>query len=450
MIAELLDKRFVVESMNWVAVSLQKESLLFQQGDADSKARSEAARTSGHDLDTAAGTIEKARQNEAGTLAGAPDTAEPFFPRNPVTALVQSHLHQFFEARGLVNEPQARGLAAGDIAVANRSLKMSALVGPSNKLFEPFEQTDAGWISCKIAEAITRFKGRHEFPEDPPRIPIGNNARLILVSDWGTAIPRAQLIGQRMRQQMLHPDAARKEKHVIHLGDVYYCGYRDEYDQHFLRDWPVLDGEQDSYGSWCLNANHDMFSGGHDYFGYLLKEPRFQRQNTSSYFCLENNDWQIFGLDTAYSEYDLQGNQAKWVEQVHAQGPNKKVILLSHHQPFSLYGEHESPAVEAKLENLLKTRMVRVWFWGHEHRCAMYQPRHYIQSPRLIGHGGVPVWAPTAAKPMGVEFEYTGSIASGLEQFLRFGFAVLDFDGANIGVQHIGEDGKPYWIETVS
>jgi hypothetical protein len=64
-----------------------------------------------------------------------------------------------------------------------------------------------------------------------------------------------------------------------------------------------------------------------------------------------------------------------------------------------------------------------------------------IESPRLIGHGGVPVWVSRDPKPPGVEFEYNAFVESGLERFLKFGFAVLDFDGDKIGEQHIGEDG---------
>jgi hypothetical protein len=219
-----------------------------------------------------------------------------------------------------------------------------------------------------------------------------------------------------------------------------------------LRDWPVLNTEHNQIASWCLNGNHDMFSGGYAYFDFLLKEPRFLRHNGCSYFCLENDHWQIFGLDTAYQEYDLHGNQAKWIESIraeHASG-KKKVMFLSHHQPFSLYGERQSPEVEAKLDMVLQTNQVRAWFWGHEHRCAMYQRRHYIESPRLIGNGGVPVWAPRKPKPLGVEFEYTEFIQSGLEDFLKFGFAVLDFEGDTIGVRYLGENGNPYWTETLS
>jgi hypothetical protein len=449
MISELLDKRFVVESMNWLRDGIRKEAALLKQDDPDAKKRSYYAGTSKEDLDEAEDAIDQAREEEARSLT-APNSSEPFFPRDRVAALVQSQLHQFFEFHDLVQEPQGQGLAPDDIPVANRSLRPGALVGPSNKLFEAFGPTDAGWVSCKIAEAITRFKGRHSFSDDPPRIAIGNNARLILVADWATAIPRAQLIGSRMRQQLLHADATGKERHVIHLGDVYYSGYRNEYNNHFLHDWPVLLKEESAFGSWCLNANHDMFSGGRDYFGFLLKQPRFRRHNGCSYFCLENDDWQIFALDTGYDEYDLHGNQAHWIEQIRAEHPEKKAMLLSHHQPFSLYGEQGSPKVLGKLKKVLETDKVRAWFWGHEHRCVIYQPSHHIQSPRLIGNGGVPVWAPTASKPAGVEFEYALFVESGLEKFLKFGFAVLDFERDKIGVKYIGENGQPYWSETLS
>jgi hypothetical protein len=64
---------------------------------------------------------------------------------------------------------------------------------------------------------------------------------------------------------------------------------------------------------WALNGNHDRYSGGHGYFGYLLHDPRFRGQwrgasadhTLSSYFSLENEDWQLLGLDSAYLNHDL-------------------------------------------------------------------------------------------------------------------------------------------------
>jgi hypothetical protein len=209
MISELLDKSFIAEGMAWARTSIAREAALLDRGDPQAEARSGEAGTSKDDLEAAGEAVEEARKEEAGTLAGAPSEAnEPFFPRNPGTALIQSCLQEFFESRDLVQEPQGAGLAPGDIAVTNRSLKPGALPGPPTKLFDFFEQTDAGWVSCKVAQAFTSFRGPHAFPDSPARMPIGNNARIILVSDWATGIPRAKLIGTRMRQQLLHPSAA--------------------------------------------------------------------------------------------------------------------------------------------------------------------------------------------------------------------------------------------------
>ena len=51
---------------------------------------------------------------------------------------------------------------------------------------------------------------------------------------------------------------------TIHLGDVYYTGEKEEYTDYFFPDWP-LDNHPE-HGTFLLNANHEMYSGGYDYF----------------------------------------------------------------------------------------------------------------------------------------------------------------------------------------
>ena len=71
--------------------------------------------------------------------------------------------------------------------------------------------------------------------------------------------------------------------------------------------WPVAWKEKEKIGSWSLNGNHDMYVGGHGYFEKLLREGRFLRWhsdakgNPSSFFVIENADWQFFGLDTSWN-----------------------------------------------------------------------------------------------------------------------------------------------------
>src|SRR5207237_885587 len=82
--------------------------------------------------------------------------------------------------------------------------------------------------------------------------------------------------------------------------------WREEYERHFLPYWPHAEGDR-SLRSWALNGNHDMYSGGHGYFGFLLRDPRFAGQQGSSHFRLAGRWWQLLGLDTAYRDHDLAG-----------------------------------------------------------------------------------------------------------------------------------------------
>ena len=105
------------------------------------------------------------------------------------------------------------------------------------------------------------------------------------------------------------------------------------------------------------------------------------------------------------------------------------------------------------LGDLLKSPMIHSWFWGHEHRCVLYQPHMNFAFARLIGHGGVPVYqwkTQSDAVSSPAFYEYRGRFRKGLEQWALFGFAVLDFDGPNIDVRYINEDGVEHYQETIS
>ncbi len=230
---------------------------------------------------------------------------------------------------------------------------------------------------------------------------------------------------------------------MIHLGDVYYAGRTFEYETHLADIWPVGHALGNKVGSWCLNGNHDMFTGGHALFIFLGKDARFRRQNGCTYFALENENWIIFGLDTAYDCIGLKGDegtlpvpQAGWMQQHLARVPGKKMILLTHHQPFSAW-ENDSPQLIDALAPVLRRRKpVEAWFWGHEHRCAVYEPSHNVTYPALIGHAGVPVYA-SSKQPTGPKLRYhdNRSFSHLLEKFSYMGFAVLDLDGADATVR---------------
>src|SRR5207245_6113755 len=64
--------------------------------------------------------------------------------------------------------------------------------------------------------------------------------------------------------------------------------------------------------SFALNSNHEMYAGGEGYFRALLADNRFAAQGGLSYFALENNQWLIIGLDTAYF--------ARWSSRLYEKG----------------------------------------------------------------------------------------------------------------------------------
>jgi calcineurin-like phosphoesterase family protein len=236
---------------------------------------------------------------------------------------------------------------------------------------------------------------------------------------------------------------AGREQHVVHLGDVYYSGWEYEYRDRFLAWWPVKADEAAHILSWNLNGNHDMYSGGHAFFDYALKDERFARQERSSRFSLRNDHWTILGLDTAWEDHGLAGDQANWAQGMLESSPGKG-LLLSHHQIFSAY-EKGGDKLKEKIRPVLETGRVRSWFWGHEHRCVLYKPTENVEYARCVGHGGVPVYMTQkegAPYPPPAFWEFRDFIQKGLERWTLFGFAVLDLDGPRITVRYIDENGR--------
>jgi hypothetical protein len=114
---------------------------------------------------------------------------------------------------------------------------------------------------------------------------------------------------------------------LLHLGDIYYSGTRKETKERFLDTWPLSAGKV----SRALNGNHEMYSGGFAYFDDIL--PAFSQ--SSSYFALQNTNWLLVGLDTAYTDHALDTEQILWLTSIVRGAGRRKLILFSHHQPFS-------------------------------------------------------------------------------------------------------------------
>jgi len=455
LIAQLLNRDFVLGQLAVVRAHLELDPGAFPELLAEivRTERSETECSSGQ-----RGGVEPPPAERRG--GGSPELDDiAFFSRSPLVSLVQSALERYVIDHGLPTEaldpPDPGRRAVPDLpAVADQSLRgVAPLSEPDGRrLFGAFELADVGWVASMIAAGTRVVRGRHPFTPRPagPR-PMANRARVVLVGDWGSGLPRARAVAARMRTVLEDGMSRHLDQHVVHLGDVYYSGWDWEYDQRFLAHWPVATGEAGQVSSWALNGNHDMYSGGDGYFGHLLADPRFAGQEGSSFFSLHNDDWEILGLDTAWDEGGLADPQPAWVgERLAASG--RRFVLLSHHQLVSAY-QRPSPALGVALGPMRASGRARAWFWGHEHRCMHFRPHGGVAAPRCIGHGGVPspMWRDhDEPYPAPASYEYRAQRWSGVEPWALFGFAVLDFDGPTIRVRYIDEDGTEHANEELA
>lgn len=278
-----------------------------------------------------------------------------------MTSLVQSFL-----ARQSVLEP-------GKIAETD--------AGPEAK----FDSNDlVGWAGS-LFDWIKKIDKRDFIGEDSKPQAIANKFRIAVLSDWGTG-----MYGAPTCARSIEKDA--KFDLLFHLGDVYYSGDVDEVEARFLKYWPQVPGA----ASRALNSNHEMYSGGHGYFGHIL--PAFKQ--AASYFAMQNDHWLLAGLDTGYEEHELYGEQARWLIDLVRGAGERRVILFSHHQPYSLYEKQGSKLV-AQLAPLLEARRIHAWYWGHEHRCVVHDPHPlWGLRGRCIGHSGFPYFRDRFAKPL--------------------------------------------------
>lgn len=284
-----------------------------------------------------------------------------------------------------------------------------------------------------------------------------------LASDWGTGTISAY----RVRDEILRlkPDI------TMHLGDVYYVGNQEEFDEYFLGDddWPrgSLEpaGDITALPTYALNGNHEMYSGGSAYF-HSIREHFGQE---ASFFCVENEYWRIVALDSGYSSklipglellpwwVRLQAQNIQWLQRnVLSSTDTRPILLLSHHQWFSAFeSEH------GKLGRDLGTDpRFLLWFWGHEHRLAGYgayqaHPKGPKIRARCIGHGGMPIediHMPVKRERNLVFYDRraTGSVDGTPVGYC--GFALLDFDREALVISYVEETGKVLlrekWIRT--
>lgn len=471
MINQILNRHFVLDQLRDVQEELKRLA-------ADDRRRGsmpeEARELTKNDFDEAVSLLEENWAKELESPSGQPGFNLPesrrgedgpeiddvsFFSRNPVISNLQSALEEYIEERDphaikRIQPTGRRSRKKSEFIITDRELKDARIreAPKGRRLFDKFSITDIRWASCLFAMGIRKFRDKHTFNPKPatPR-PIANKVRLIIFGDWGSGLPRAQKVSTEISKILHEGETNGIEQHVIHLGDVYYSGWGKEYKNRFLRFWPVKENQKDAITSWSLNANHDMYSGGHAYYETLLRDLRFRSQEKSSFFSLANRNWRILGLDTGWDDGGLKEPQPEWVREQaeEAKRAGQKVMLLSHHQLFSVFEEGKQ-RLAALLEDSLMRGLIHSWIWGHEHRCILYGPYKDLQFSACLGHGGVPVYMThkeDSPLPQPATYEYRNSIKSGLESWALFGFAVLDLSNNYAGIRLIDENGYTHRSE---
>ncbi|MGA2536721.1 MAG: metallophosphoesterase [Terracidiphilus sp.] len=315
-----------------------------------------------------------------------------------------------------------------------------------------------------IAEWHQLRNTRAPFPPGSPRtIPMPENASVVLLGDWGGDNDAARNVAAIVRKH--NPSMG------VHLGDIYYGGTKAECDS-FLRLWPFHVNPADPNSaiihgsSLALNGNHEMYSGGESYFNTVLPA----MGQPQSFFCLENQYWRIVGLDTAYAAGHLKPNgpddpittQWNWLVNLLKSAPKRANIFLTHHQPVSAHTEEwtDSKPLRQEIEELLASDGIGQdaifgWFFGHEHRCAIYQDDMLPYNARLIGNGCIPheVQREKAADPgcTPIDFVNNKETHPGSNTAVS-SFAELRFDGPKLVIDYCNEDdtlwGTEQWDAT--
>lgn len=353
--------------------------------------------------------------------------------------------HILANVKSLLMNAQVLPTTTGDLAVSSISDE-GDIVGNAK-----YESLDIGWTESAVCWLeYMASKPKAPFETNPPEILIDPGVSIAVAGDWGTGYGYRPDNVVVPAQKVANCITACNPVYTIHLGDVYYAGTSDEETEKFIGLWPA--GPQ---GSFTLNSNHEMYSGAVGYFA-ALKDDKFSKQNNNSYFALENQDWLIIGLDTAYHADEihlyqhgfLDPDQCAFLDRLLSEAPvTRRTILLTHHNGLSLDGSTPT-ALWGQIAPRFAQRELW-WYWGHMHAGVVYTDRGTVHA-RCCGHGAVPAGEPDSlvANPSTIWHEnrkvpdllYPGRVHNG--------FVLLNLNGSTLTETFIDEDGATVYTQS--
>jgi hypothetical protein len=222
----------------------------------------------------------------------------------------------------------------------------------------------------------------------------GAELQVALFSDFGTGLYHSRYIAKQLR--------TRAFPYAIHLGDVYYAGRQEEFENYFIS---LLDPMLGATRLFTMNGNHEMFSRGVPFFRYIdARRASPLQEQEGSYFCLRGETAQIVAIDTDYFGYRglREPCLVAWLKEQLEYGRRHGLtnILLTGDEPYE-YGSLKLTPLLSDLGPLVQEgRLVDLWFWGNTHYCALFGAADtlpFIGS--CIGHGGYPFGRQSLGRP---------------------------------------------------
>lgn len=254
---------------------------------------------------------------------------------------------------------------------------------------------DPEWIYSLALYLLHLIEPKAPFNTNPATIQLSGQStlRIAIIGDWGTGNwtdgeqPSSPAVAVFNQIKTLNPD------YIIHLGDVYYSGTDTEEQTKFVTLWEK-NGFQNKV--FTLNSNHEMYSGAKGYFNVALNNPICARQQNTSYFALEIENYIFIGLDSSYYDKSwlyfkgelTDSHQTDFIRGLNTTG--KKVIILTHHNGLDITGQNKT-----KLWGQVNAALGRDpdwWYWGHLHNGIAYssQSQAGATKARCIGNSSIP------------------------------------------------------------
>jgi hypothetical protein len=325
-------------------------------------------------------------------------------------------------------------------------------VGPGGEILGTgkYQELDPLWELVAGTVWLENLLHKHPFPPGvPTTIQIPDQMTIALAGDFGTGNFGASDSPSTKISKFI-PSLS---PHItVHLGDVYYAGTSGEESSKLMNFWP-----QGSFGSFTLNSNHEMYSGGGPYFNEAVGGPVFNKlQSPFSFFALENANWIIVGLDSAYNanafKLYMDGSLGNNAQLPFLQGlakKGKKMIVLTHHNGLPESGAQ--PAKPLKLFTEVVSAFVGApppayWYWGHVHAGAAYKEMNGTLC-RCVGHGALP-WGLASDLQTSTNVDWFEKCnAKDPENDLRVlnGFVLLQLDGPKVMETFYDEIGRVAW-----